>query len=442
MVALRTIGCLVAVLAVNSAVSAQPPEKSKFPRPAGAGLPRNVTPPDNDVDDVRLWLLRLTNKTPQKELDPKLLKELMDKMQKLPKDQKPDPKDIEKLVNDNPQFKDAAFLKQLEKLVEDKEFPNQLEQKLPDNQKLPPDIDQKDLHDKLEQVIESGNKQPPLNLPKDMTVPKGDPMSPDSPKDPTDPSDPNFAKSAAAENEWVKWMEKNFGNSPAAEGAVKDLIKSLEKSNGKGMFDDIPELKNGGWKDINNWDKSNSGDWKLKPPDSQGPKFNSPNTGSSGGSSWGSGNSGGSSWGSSSGGGGGGGFSGGGSALAVIAGIAAAIFLAIFLFRKWKLIQEQKAATATTADAGIDFDRIRSREELVRVFNAVSIDQCGEDARPWNHRVVADEFGRTRPAVAEPADQVAGLYERARYAPADEDLTNNEFADARRDLRLLAGAPA
>jgi hypothetical protein len=424
MVSIRAISAFIAVLATGSIVWALGPEIKKKPQP------------DNSVDDVRPWLLGLTKKIQPKDLDPKLLKELMEKMEKLPKDQKPDPKEIEKLVNDNPRFKDPEFLKQLEKLVNDKDFPKQLDQKLPDNQKLPPNVDEKDLHEKLEQVIETGKK--PIEFPKDVNPPKVDPQNLEPPKDPTNS---DLAKSAAADNEWVKWAEKNFGNSPATEGAVKDLISALEKNNGKGMFDDIPEFKDGAWKDVNNWSKSNTGDLKLKPPDNQGPKFNSPNTGNSGGgSSWGGGGS--SSWGSGGGGAGGSGFGGGGTALAVIAGIAAAIFLAILLFRKWKFIQEQRAAMIHTGKSGIDFDSIRSRDELVRVFNAVSLDQCGEDARPWNHRVIADEFGRTRPTVAEPADQVAGLYERARYAPTDEDLTHNEFADARRDLRLLAGAPA
>jgi hypothetical protein len=69
----------------------------------------------------------------------------------------------------------------------------------------------------------------------------------------------------------------------------------------------------------------------------------------------------------------------------------------------------------------------------------VSLDQMGEQARPWNHRVIADQIAEIRPAHAEPADQLAGLYERARYAPLDEDLTTNEFSEARRDLRVIAG---
>jgi hypothetical protein len=87
---------------------------------------------------------------------------------------------------------------------------------------------------------------------------------------------------------------------------------------------------------------------------------------------------------------------------------------------------------------GIDFDAIRTREQLVHAFDHVSLDRIGDDARTWNHRVIADQIAEVKPANAEPADQLAGLYERARYAPLDEDLTAGEFSEARRDLRVIA----
>jgi len=115
--------------------------------------------------------------------------------------------------------------------------------------------------------------------------------------------------------------------------------------------------------------------------------------------------------------------------------------LAILLLRKWKLNQAGRAAGLDAGKTGIDLDTIRTREELVRAFDHVSLDQIGEEARSWNHRVIADQIADTRPAQAEPAGELAGLYERARYAPLDEDLSPGEFADARRDLRVIAGVP-
>jgi len=130
------------------------------------------------------------------------------------------------------------------------------------------------------------------------------------------------------------------------------------------------------------------------------------------------------------------------SSLAIIAAAVGALILAVILFRKWKVHQSERALQAAHERRGIDFDAIRSREELVRAFDTVSLDQHGDDARNWNHRVTADQFRTRQPTNADAAEEVAGLYERARYAPVEEDLTAGDFASARRDLRVIAGATA
>jgi hypothetical protein len=426
-------------IAVSGIAVAQPPiPPGRGPAVLQLGPEMRKTPshqprPGEEVlEDIRQWLLGGKQKIQPKDVDPKLLKELMEK---LPKDQKTDPKQIEEMLNNNKQFKDPEFLKQLEKMLDSGDFPKNIQDKFPKDVPPPKIENEGQLKEQLQQVIDAGKKQGGPDVgPKEVTTQKFDGQAPKLPKDGVDPS---TGKNLAGENEWVKWLQKNFGDSPAAEGAAKDLMDALNKKDAKGLFDDIPEFKNGGWKDLDQWGKSNAGElWKMKPPEMQGANVTPPNVGGGGGSSVGGGGGG---SGPSLGGGGGAGLGGGGTALAIIAGIAGAIFLAILLMRKWKLDRAQRAAAAATGPIPIDFEAIRSREELVRVFNRVSLDRCGEDARPWNHRVVADHVGQTQPAHAEPANEVAGLYERARYAPTDEDLTAGEFADARRDLRTIAG---
>jgi hypothetical protein len=388
-------------------------------------------PVEEEIEDIRPFLEGKMGKVPPKDIDPKVLKELMDKLNKMPKDEQPDKAQIEEMLKNNPAFKDPRFLEQLEKMLQDPNFPKNLEGKLPRDVPVPDKQQGADLADKLKDVIESG-KQGGQGGPKGMTPPKFD-------RNPPDPSAaPPAPKNPYADNEWVKWMEKTFGDSPAAQEAVKDLVTSMQKGELKGMFDDLPtELKNSGWKDLADWGKSNGVDLsKVRPPDVSSGK---------GGSSWNSGGGGATSWGGgggSAGGAGGVGLGGGGSALLVIAGVAGALFLALLLFRRWKFDQARRAAQGAGGPNGIDFDAIRTREELVRAFDHVSLDQIGEEARSWNHRVVADQFAETKPDQAAPATELAGLYERARYAPQDEDLSTGEFADARRDLRALAGSPA
>ncbi len=390
--------------------------------PGGPGLAK-----EDQVEDVRPFLDGRGRKSRPKDIDPKLLKDLLEKM---PKNQKVDPKQFEKLLKENPNLQNREFLHQLEQLLKDDRFPDNLQQQIPPEQLG----DKQELKDKLHQFLEEGKKDAGHEvLPKNVDAPKIDGQ--DVPT--TKPGETTGDKPSVADNEWVKWLDKNFSDAPGSDSAMKDLVTALKENGGKGKFGELPDFKSGGLKGLDEFGKSHSNNgWKVRPPDMHG---NSPKFGG-GGSSWNGGSSGGG--GSSWGGGGGGGLGGGGTALAVIIGIGGAFLLAILLFRKWKINREVRASLMTSGPVPIDFDSIRSREQLVRVFNSVSLEQCGADARTWNHRVIADRFGKAKPAHAEPAEEVAGLYERARYAPTDEDLTAGEFADARRDLRVLGGATA
>jgi hypothetical protein len=421
---------LVAVAVTAAPTHAQPrnplPRNPQFEPPVLAPIPGEPV-----VEDHRRWLTGQLKQAP-KNLDPKVLKDLLDELNKMPKDQQPDTTQIEKMLKENPAFKDPEFLKQFEKMLKDPDFPKNMEGKLPKDTPVPDKDQGQELANKLKDVMESGKDKDGKPLfPKDGILPKDGP----------DPTKAGLAggNNPYEDNEWVKWAEKNFGDSPAAKDAIKDLVSSMQKGDLKGLFDDVPEFKDGTWKDFTEWGKSNGADFsKIKPPDISMGK-SGPNFGGGGGS--GSTYSGG---GSSSGIGAGGiGLGGGGgTALMVIAGIAAAIFIGLMLFRRWKVEQARREAMGLGGSAGIDLDLIRTREELVQAFDHVSLDQIGEEARPWNHRVIADEFADSKPALVAPATELANLYERARYAPLDEDLSAGEFADARRDLRAIAGGSA
>ena len=434
---------LFLALVMSNDLSAQfpQPEPPTPPRGAKLGGPiimdQPIMPPSHlpeldelEVADFRNRLLGKNKKNSPNKIDPELLKKLMEK---LPKDQKANPEQLEKMFQENPQLRDPAFLKQLEKLLESKDFPKNLGENFPKDQ-ASPDFG-KNLGDKLKQAIDSGNKQ---------IEPKANNVNGEESKavgengEPSKPTAPE--KSPYEDNEWVKWLGKNFKDSPAANDAMKDLLSSLDKNDGKGMWDGIPDFKNGDWKDFGEGGKTNSTDLlKGKPNDWNGGNLTSPKMN-------GGGNSGGSSWGGSAGGGGsgfgggtGGSFEGGSTVLVVIEAIAAIFLLAILFLRKWKLAQLANTHAPGSGSSPIDIDAIHSREELVRVYDHVSLEKCGEEARAWNHRVIASQFVEVQPKHVEPANEVAELYERARYAPTDEDLTPREFSDARRDLRTIAG---
>ena len=115
---------------------------------------------------------------------------------------------------------------------------------------------------------------------------------------------------------------------------------------------------------------------------------------------------------------------------------------------------------------------VRTRDELIRAFEYLSVLRLGPAARHWHHWAIASALGRspspyplplpsggegrvrgsgnTAPSsrrgeafaeLCRSAEQLALLYERARYAPPDEPLPEAVMATARRDLCLLAGVP-
>jgi hypothetical protein len=102
----------------------------------------------------------------------------------------------------------------------------------------------------------------------------------------------------------------------------------------------------------------------------------------------------------------------------------------------------------------VDPKAVRTREELIRAFEYLSVLRLGPAARHWHHLAIAAGLGQfSRKAVStrgwgdawserrRAAEQLAFLYERARYAPPGEPLPETALATAQRDLCLLAGVP-
>jgi hypothetical protein len=86
----------------------------------------------------------------------------------------------------------------------------------------------------------------------------------------------------------------------------------------------------------------------------------------------------------------------------------------------------------------LDPARVASRAELIRAFEYLSLLRYGEPARAWNHRAIAERLGGSVDARRDAAEQLAALYEQARYTP----MTGGEpdWTAARGPLLTLAGA--
>jgi hypothetical protein len=140
--------------------------------------------------------------------------------------------------------------------------------------------------------------------------------------------------------------------------------------------------------------------------------------------------------------------------------------LAVLAFVFWKLLGRPTGTDERTDAAAwrlgpwpVQPAAVRTREELIRAFEYLSLLCLGPEARHWNHRVIAEQLGEGSqapaaghipsggpPLLAGPdvserrhaAEELAALYEQARYAPAVGPLPDEALADARRDLCLLA----
>lgn len=86
---------------------------------------------------------------------------------------------------------------------------------------------------------------------------------------------------------------------------------------------------------------------------------------------------------------------------------------------------------------------IATRAELIKAFEHLSLLKLGRTAASQHHRAIAAglcaAIDANSPEGQQAAQHLASLYEQARYAPADEPLTEPALRAARRDLCFLAG---
>ncbi len=305
---------------------------------------------------------------------------------------------------------------------------------------------------------------PPIPNPNDPPQPNVGPPPPQgNPFDPANlkpgqinppPLDPKLNEHPGIA-EMAKFWQQNFGpleKTPAVRDALIELFEmskdgKLLDGEWKGLWDDLN--KNGqGNDEFADWLKQmnfDGGKWDM-PDWGKGWDFNWKGGGNWGGGNWGGGNWGGGNWGGGNWGGGWGGGSlggAGGSWLPVILFIAFAV-IGLILWKFWPMIKNRGESPAAQAVRSlgnwpVDPRTIATREELVRAFEYLSILLCGDAARVWNHLTIARALRKQIPASDLVADELAKLYELARYTPASEAMSPSSLADARRCLCHLAG---
>jgi hypothetical protein len=302
---------------------------------------------------------------------------------------------------------------------------------------------------KLKKSLEVGGGPNPLpeqnpGTPKS-SVPLPFPES-QPPRQPVTPPDPSTTgqgeepdKLAEFFKDWMLKLEDSklgeiFRNSPAFQEGLKDLAQAFQKGEGgswkPGVFTDAL-TKWGGPGDLS-WLKSNFSRFNdlsmpsLRPPRFFGRRFGkwAMNLPAPAAGTWVAP--------------GAGGFGVG----MVFLWVGVAVVVLILL---WKFLPHLKLAARARQEQGwrpgswpVDPRTVSTRAEVVRAFEFLSLLRFGLDVRTWNHRDIAVALGEGS-EHRQAANELAQVYELARYTPDDERLPDASLAAARRDLCSLAG---
>jgi hypothetical protein len=366
-------------------------------------------------------------------MDPKFMQEMLQRLQKDFDPNQIDPETIRKLLENNPELRDPNNLQQLGDLVKQQMNGKGLGQFGPQNDNAP-NIDWQKLKVAFDKLNEH-QKQQKLD-PKVAIEPPAPPKVDVPPKDDTPPK----PKTDKDSQELTKWFAKNLGNSSAFKDLAKELHNIAESDKDSGLLKDIEK----DWNSLFGSSKADDkilgnlkmGDWKfdLKLPDLSSGSGGS--SSGSGGGSLGLGSSSSSDWSPPS----AGGFGGSWSTFVIIGLIVVAGVMV------WLLYVRSPKQPEVVADAKppwpVSPSEVKTREDVVKAFEYLSVSKCGDDAINWHHHQIAQRIGGDEPDRREAAARLAHLYEKARYTPLNELFSEIELEEARARLKQLEGVPA
>jgi hypothetical protein len=120
--------------------------------------------------------------------------------------------------------------------------------------------------------------------------------------------------------------------------------------------------------------------------------------------------------------------------LLLVVAVAALAFLAWRGLGWYRDHQEKLASQWRLGPWPVQPQAVSTREQLVLAFEHLALMLLGLPARSYSHKDVAREVGGV------PVKELAAAYEKARYAPASDEMSEAEIARARKLLCDLAGA--
>lgn len=124
----------------------------------------------------------------------------------------------------------------------------------------------------------------------------------------------------------------------------------------------------------------------------------------------------------------------------VLAGVLAALAIAFFGLRHFKL-GGNEAAEFQFAGPPLKPDDITSRADVVRAFHEFALRSAQSVQSWWTHRTVQQAILEKAPEYRAAVETLANTYEQARYLPVEQELSAEQLESARSALQQCAGQP-
>ena len=110
-----------------------------------------------------------------------------------------------------------------------------------------------------------------------------------------------------------------------------------------------------------------------------------------------------------------------------------------FLALRYKVRKEQIRLEIQEAKLTPKIDEIRTRDDIVRAFHAMTKKRFQPSQTWWTNRHVAEKFEHLLPEYTTPIRTLSSIYEQARYFPLDHQLSSDQIEDAKRALKQCKG---
>jgi hypothetical protein len=127
--------------------------------------------------------------------------------------------------------------------------------------------------------------------------------------------------------------------------------------------------------------------------------------------------------------------------LSTILLIVGGLLLAGFFL--WKKAKPDEADDKQIVHAALrgewDPRQVASRDDVVKIFDRLSLARLGSDAANWHHRQIGERLATESPVPKPAIERLVSLYEKARYAPGRDIFSDAEISEARQGLCDMAG---